>query len=155
MLRTQVAPRDGLGLPIVPIIMGVSAIVGLFRKPKKPKVTKEDAKNAVEQIYLELLERDPWNPYDQGAEGYVNCLVEGWCNTDFVRTEVLKAPEYRDVQARKAAKVYGTTPPVPMSGAPGAPPPSAFGDLIPPTIGGIPTAYVAGGLVLLMLLKRK
>lgn len=148
---------DGLGFPVFTLIMLGTAVAGLFRHPKKPKVTKEQAKTAVQQIYLELLERDPWNPYDAGAEGYVNCLVEGWCNTDFVRTEVLKAPEYRDVQMRKAAKAYGpaesgavTTSGLPL--VPGAP---SFQSLTSMTVAGIPVVYIVGGIVLLSLLKRR
>lgn len=137
------------------------AIGSLFaHRPKKPKVTKDDAKSAVQQIYLELLERDPWNPYDKGAEGYVNCLVEGWCNIDFVRTEVLKAPEYKDVQTRKAVAAYGPTQSgsVTTSGLP-AVPGSAGGfnlsTLTAMQVGGIPVLYLAGGLVVFSLLRRK
>lgn len=148
--------RDGLGFPIVPIIMGASSLVGLFKGKKgKPKVTEADAKKAVQQIYLELLERDPWNPHDAGAMGYVQCLVEGWCDTDFVRTEVLKSKEYHDVQQRKAAAAYGA--------APGATPSSSSAGVLSPSFGsafgglnlGPYAPYLIGGVVLLMLLRRR
>lgn len=169
MIYPQTTRRDGLGLPIVPIVMAavsaVGAIVGSRRR--KPKVTREEAKRAVQAIYLELLSRDPWDPYDAGAEGYVNCLVEGWCDVDFVRTEVLKAPEYRDVEMRRAAQVYGLAPgasagisPVPTVGgglAPSLAPvggPLAPAGGIPSEVFGIPIVYLIGGVALLMLMRR-
>jgi len=130
-----------------------------------PKVSRDEAKRVVQSIYLELLLRDPWSPYDAGAEGYVNCLVEGWCNPDFVRTEVIKAPEYRDKELARAQKVYA-----PPGGAiPGSSlvPSSSFGARAPDyapmdgggitsmTVAGIPVLYLAGGLVLLMMLKKR
>jgi len=128
-----------------------------------PKISKDEAKRAVANIYLELLLRDPWNPYDAGAEGYVNCLVEGWCNTDFVRTEVIKSGEYRDKELARAQKVYATAPSgafpsggsslVPSSG--GYYPPMDAGGITSMTVAGIPIVYIAGGLVLLMLLKKR
>jgi len=164
----QGVPRDGLGIPVLPIVMGVgSAVAAIVGKKKKPKVMREAAKSAVAQIYLELLGRDPWNPYDAGAEGFVNCLVEGWCETDFVRTEVLKSSEYRDVEMRRAAQAYGALPAggalVPAGGVPAAAlaPGSAAGGLapfsgggIPSTIAGIPLVWLIGGVALLMLLRR-
>jgi hypothetical protein len=128
-----------------------------------PKVSRDEAKRAVQSIYLELLLRDPWSPYDAGAEGYVNCLVEGWCNTDFVRTEVIKAPEYRDKELARAQQVYAPTSAAASSYVPGASSPSS-GGYYPPmdaggitsmSIAGIPVLYLAGGLVLLMLLKKR
>lgn len=155
MQCVQAVPRDGLGLPIVPVVIGaVSAIGGLFRGA--PKVTEEDAKSAVRQIYLELLEREP----DAGAQGYIDCLYKGaqhdpsrgWCDVDFIRTELLKSQEYRDLQARKAAAVYGA--PAPAAGfAPGGALPTGEG-ISTMTIAGIPIVYLAGGLALLMLLRR-
>jgi hypothetical protein len=131
-----------------------------------PKVSRDEAKRAVQNIYLELLLRDPWSPYDAGAEGYVNCLVEGWCNTDFVRTEVIKSPEYRDKELARAQQVYGAAPAagsslVPSPGAPsyGSPsygsPMAMDGGITSMSIAGIPVVYLAGGLVLLMLLKKR
>jgi len=130
-----------------------------------PKVSKDEAKRAVANIYLELLLRDPWNPYDAGAEGYVNCLVEGWCNTDFVRTEVIKSGEYRDKELARAQKVYAAAPGgalpsggssfVPSSGDYSPYAPMGGGGIMSMEVGGIPIVYLAGGLVLLMLLKKR
>lgn len=122
---------------------------------KAPKVSQEEAKRAVQAIYLELFLRDPWNPYDAGAEGYVKCLTEGWCTTDYVRTEALNSPEYRDKELQRAQKVYGTAPggALPSSGAPGYAP--MDGGITSMTIAGIPIVYLAGGVVLLMLLKKR
>ena len=131
-----------------------------------PKISKDEAKRAVQSIYLELLLRDPWNPYDAGAEGYANCLVEGWCNTDFVRTEVIKSGEYRDKELARAQKVYAAAPggALPSGGSslvPSLPssggyyPPMDAGGITSMTIAGIPVLYLAGGLVLLMLLKKR
>lgn len=135
---------NGLGFPIVlPIALAVGSLVGGKLLKKKPKVTEADAKNAVQQVYLELFGRDPWSPYDRGAEGYVKCLVEGWCDIDFVRTELLKSQEYRDVQTRKAQAVFAPA-------ATGAPVLSLPGGL---DVGGI-LPYALGGILLFSLLKR-
>jgi hypothetical protein len=127
----------------------------------EPTVSREEAKRAVRSIYLELLLRDPWDPYDAAAEGYVNCLTgTPWrCDIDFVRTEVIASPEYKDKELARARAVYGapvqsgvvTTSGLPP--LPGAAP--AGGGIMEMSIGGIPLPYLAGGLVLLMLLKRR
>jgi len=125
---------------------------------KAPKVSKEEAKRAVQSIYQELLLRDPWNPYDAGAEGYVNCLVGGWCETDFVRTEVIKSAEYKDKELARAQAVYGAPTQsgmVTTSGLPLLPGTSMGGGIMDMSIAGIPLPYLAGGLVLLMLLKKR
>lgn len=153
--------RSGLGFPIVPIIMGVVSVVGAVKaKKKSSKISDADAKSAVQQVYLELLERDPWNPNDPGAMGYVNCLLEGWCDVDFIRTEVLKSKEYKDVQMRKAAVVYN--PAVAPSGfgeslflggtAPGG---GIVETLTSGTVAGIPFTWIALGLGLVLLMKRR
>ena len=124
---------------------------------KTPAVSQEEAKRAVQAIYQELFLRDPWNPYDAGAEGYVKCLTEGWCTTDFVRTEALKSDEYRDKELQRAQKVYGTAPggALPSSGAPGYAAAPSDGGIFGMTVAGIPIVYLAGGVVLLMLLKKR
>lgn len=119
----------------------------------------EEAKRTVQNIYLELLLRDPWNKatYDAGAEGYVNCLVDGWCDTDFVRTEVIKSPEYADKEMARAQRVYAPGGAVPSS-APGGYSsfaPMDWGGIMSMSVAGIPIVYLAGGLVLLMMLKKK
>lgn len=162
MQCVQCVPRDGLGFPIVPIIMGASAVAGLFMK-KKTKLTEADAKKLVQQIYLELLEREP----DPGAQGYIDCLIKGaqhdpnkgWCDVDFIRTELLKSPEYRDLQVLKAQQAYGLAPgaaPGLAPGAPGALPQGGYPPTggIPGEIFGIPLIYVAGAVALLMLMRR-
>jgi hypothetical protein len=127
-------------------------------------VSKDEAKRAVQNIYLELLLRDPWGtPYDQGAEGYVNCLTEGWCNTDFVRTEVIKSSEYKDKELARAQSVYGTggTASSAAAGGSSAAMPydassyAPIGGITSMTVAGIPVVYLAGGVVLLMLLKKR
>lgn len=146
----------------MPIVMGASAVVGLFTK-KKPKLTEADAKKAVQQVYLELLEREPDYP---GAQGYVDCLIKGaqhdpsrgWCDVDFIRTELLKSQEYQDLQLRKAQQVYGVAPGAaqglaPSQGAPGYYPPTGGGG-VPGEIFGIPLVYLIGVVALLMLMKR-
>lgn len=163
MQCVQCVPRDGLGFPIVPIIMGASAVAGLFMKKKGSKLTEADAKKLVQQIYLELLEREP----DPGAQGYIDCLIKGaqhdpdkgWCDVDFIRTELLKSPEYRDLQVRKAQEAYGLAPgaapglaPSPGAPASGVYPPAGGG--IPGEIFGIPLIYVIGGVALLMFMRR-
>lgn len=124
---------------------------------KKAAVSKDEAKRTVQAIYQELLLRDPWNPYDAGAEGYVNCLVEGWCTPDFVRTEVIKAPEYAEKELQRAQAVYASGAPAGASPSSGgyAPAMSSFAGGIPSSIGGIPIVALVGGLALLMLLKGK
>lgn len=113
-------------------------------------VSKDVAKTAVQNIYLELLLRDPWNPYDAGAEGFVNCLVEGWCSTDFVRQEVIKSPEYADKELARAQAVYGAG----GTASSAAMPYSPLGGIMSMTVAGIPVVYLAGGLLLLSLLRR-
>lgn len=141
---------------------------GLSGLGKAAKISKDEAKRAVQSVYLELLLRDPWNPYDAGAEGYVNCLTEGWCDVDFVRTELIKSAEYRDKELARATKVYaaaaapgGAIPGsslVPSSGssfgAPGYAPVDG-GGIMSMTVAGIPIVYLAGGLVLFMMLKKR
>lgn len=128
-----------------------------------PKVSRDEAKRVVQNVYLELLLRDPWSPYDAGAEGYVNCLTGGWCNPDFVRTEVIKAPEYRDKELARAQKVYGAAPGGAVPGSSFAPSsgdsspyaPMGGGGIMSMEVGGIPIVYLAGGLALLMMLKKR
>jgi hypothetical protein len=135
---------------------------------KGPKVSEEEARRVVQTIYQELLLRDPWAPGSVGPGGkggkpgydtdtvalsYVNCLVDRWCDVDFVRAEVIQSAEYKDKELARARAVYGGPA---QSGAgttsPGA---ASGGGLLETTIGGIPLPYLAGGLVLLMLLKRR
>jgi hypothetical protein len=134
---------------------------------KGPKVSEEEARRVVQSIYQELLLRDPWAPgsvgpagkggkpgYDTVALSYVNCLVDRWCDVDFVRTEVIQSAEYKEKDLARARAVYGGAPPKPGAGttSPGA---ASVGGLLETTIGGIPLPYLAGGLVLLMLLKKR
>lgn len=131
-------------------------------------VSKDQAKKAVQSIYLELLLRDPWNPYDAGAEGYVNCLIEGWCSTDFVRQELIKSSEYRDKELQRAQAVYGPGGSASSALVPGSVAASmpygassqagyapAGGGILSMTIGGIPVVFLAGGALLLSLLKKR
>lgn len=166
MQCVQAVPRDGLGFPIIPIVMGVVSAVGALKGKGGGKPKEADAKEAVRQIYLELLGREP----DPGAKGYIDCLIKGaqhdpnkgWCDVDFIRTEILKGSEYRDVEMRKAREAYGLAPggALPSSGAPGAAPYPPGAGPYPPagdapgTIFGIPILYVVGGVALLMLMKR-
>lgn len=166
MQTVQLVPRDGLGLPIVPIVMaGGSALFTLFNRPKCPaKMSADDAKSIVKQIFLELLEREPDYP---GAQGYVDGLLlrnkadcenkpletPGQFSPDDVRTMVLSSQEYRDLQARKAAAVYGEP------GGPGASPAASGytsdgGGISTMSVAGIPVVYLGAGLLLLMLMKR-
>lgn len=149
MYSTRPAPGGGLGFPILPIVMGASALVGLFKK-KKPKITEAQAKSVVQQSYLEILERDPWNPYDKAAEGFITCQLEGWCDADQIRTWLLQSDEYHKLQKKKAAEVYGSSA---ASGGGALPSFSAMG--LPSEIGGIPLPYLAGGILLLLLLRRR
>ena len=141
--------QDGLGFPIGLAIAGGSALFGALKGKKKPKVTREDAESAVRQVYLELLERDPFDPVDPGAEGYVTCLLEGWCDVDFVRTEVLKSPEFRNLQTRKAQAAFATPAQagfVSTSGLlPSLPEGLDVGRIFP---------YALGAIVLLSLMRR-
>jgi hypothetical protein len=86
--------------------------------------------------------------------GYVNCLAEGSCDVDFVRSELIRSAEYKEKDLARARAVYGGAPPKPGAGttSPGA---ASVGGLLETTIGGIPLPYLAGGLVLLMLLKKR
>lgn len=114
-----------------------------------PKIPRDEAKRVVQAIYVELLLRDPWDPYDSGAEGYVNCFVEGRCTTDSVRIEIIKSREFRDKELQRMQNAYATPP-----ASPGAPSPDA--GVMALTVGGIPVVYLAGALVVLvMLLKRR
>lgn len=140
----------GLGFPFALIGVGVSAAISALKaKGGKNKVSRTDAEKVVRQTYLELLEREP----DPESEGYVNCLVEGWCDVDFVRTEVLKSPEYQDLQIRKATAVYapeaGAYTPTTGGAAPSL---ASFTSM---SIGGIPLPYLLGGVLVLSLLKGR
>jgi len=132
--------------------LGKGAAADLRRRGQE-----EEAKRVVRSIFLEFLLRDPFAEgpeQTKGAMGYVNCLVEGWCDADFVRTEILGSQEYKDKELARARAVYGGAPPKPGAGttSPGA---ASVGGLLETTIGGIPLPYLAGGLVLLMLLKKR
>ncbi|MGH7259945.1 MAG: hypothetical protein ACREI9_04605 [Nitrospiraceae bacterium] len=126
------------------------------------KYSEAQAKQAVQQVFLEILEREPNYP---GVQGYVDCLLErenkknfgpGSCNVDDLRTMVLQSQEYRDLQARKAAAVYGAPAESGMVTTSGLPfLPGAEGGIMSMSVGGIPLPILAGGLVLLMLLKKK
>jgi hypothetical protein len=134
---------------------------------KGPKVSEEEARRVVQTIYQELLLRDPWAPgsspggkggkpgYDTVALSYVNCLVDRWCDVDFVRAEVIQSAEYKEKDLARARAVYGGPA---QSGAGTTSPatsPASVGGLMDTTIGGIPLPYLAGGLVLLMFLKKR
>ena len=115
-------------------------------------VKGEDAIGAVNQIYLELLERPAIG--DPGSEAYVDCLVSGECDVDFVRTEVLSSPEFRTLQegrVRKELEVRRATTP---ARAPGVALPGLVAGL-PSSIAGIPLTYIIGGVAVLFLLKKK
>ncbi len=123
-----------------------------------PRISQKEAKRAVQTVYLELLLRDPWSPHDEGAMGYVNCLVEGWCDVDFVRTELIRSQEYKDKELARAQRVYGALTEsgmVTTSGLPALPSSPMGGGILGMSVGGIPLPYLAGGLVLLMLLKKR
>lgn len=155
--------RDGLGFPVLPIAMGASALVGLFKgKPSQEKMTPERAKSLVRQISLEILEREPDYP---GMQPYVDCLVKredrslgdarfgaGTCNVDDLRTNMLQSDEYRNLQQKKAAIAYGVDPATVASSGDAAVLSPA---LASPLAGLGPYApYILGGVVLLMLLRR-
>lgn len=153
--------NSGLGFPIVPIIMGVGAAIGALKKNKGPKLTEVDAKAAIRQLFLEILEREPDYPANQPR---VDCLLRredkslgqerfgpGTCNIDDLRTELLQSPEYKDLQMKKAAAVYapgGTSAAFPYSGA------GDIGGALSGGIGGIPFTWIAVGLGLVLLMKR-
>jgi hypothetical protein len=114
----------------------------------------EQAKRTVQTLFLELLLRDPFAQGPEqtaGAMGYVNCLAEGSCDVDFVRSELIRSAEYKDKELARARAVYGG----PAKPGAGTTSPASVGGLLETTIGGIPLPYLAGGLVLLMLLKRR
>lgn len=130
----------------------------------KAKVSQDEAKRTIQQIFLEILEREPDYP---GAQSMVDCLLSrendknfgpGSCNVDDLRTNVLKSQEYRDLQARKAAAVYGAPAP---SGSPGSASSSFYptdgggGGIMSMTVAGIPIVYLAGGLVVLLMVMKK
>ena len=109
-------------------------------------VKRSDAKKAVQQIYLELLLRDPFDPYDFGAKGKVDCLVEGWCDVDFLRTEVLKSDEFRALQEKMASQ---TREQAQATLSPG------FVGGLPSAIAGVPLPYIIGGVALLLLVRKR
>lgn len=145
---------DGLGFPFIPLIAaGVSTAISALRSKGKDKVTSQDAENAVRQIYLELLEREP----DPGSQGFADCLVNGSCDVDFVRTEILKSPEYHDLQVRKATAAYAPESPgyTPTAGGGGSSALPSVSSLSSMSIGGIPLPYLVGGVLLFSLLKGR
>lgn len=110
-------------------------------------VKREDAEGAVNQIYLELLERPAIG--DPGSVPYVDCLVNGECDVDFVRTEVLSSPEFRALQEGRVQRELETRRATTPSVAPG------FAAGLPSSIAGIPLTYIIGGVAALFLLKKK
>lgn len=147
----RTAQPGGLGFPFALVGLGVSAAISALKGRKgEPKVSQADAEKVVRQTYLELLEREP----DAASQGYVDCLVEGWCDVDFIRTEILKSPEYRDVQTRKAVATYAPTNQSGFAPTSGGALPSVS-SLASMSIGGIPLPYVVGGVLLFSLLKGR
>ena len=112
-------------------------------------VKRADAKKAVQQIYLELLLRDSLDPWDSGAAGYINCLVDGWCDVDFIRTEVLRSDEFRTLQGKMAMQQRGQAREQVRQAAVS----SAFE--IPSAIAGVPLPYIIGGVALLLLARKR
>ena len=107
-------------------------------------IKREDAVNAVNQIYLELLGRESLN--DPGAVPYVDCLVDRSCDVDSIRTEILQSPEFRTVQENRATREREQAQEQAAGEA---------ADGIPSTIAGIPLAYIIGGVGALLLLRKK
>lgn len=164
MYTVRAIPANaGEGLGFIPLlVMGaataVSAIVAKRRRDAANRVSPEDARNAVQQIYLELLERDPLNPYDPGIEGHADCLVKRQCTVDTIRTGILQGPEFRELQERKAARVYGAAA---TGAAAGSSPSSGAAAFAPSSfpsfgLGGLEQylPLAIGGFVLLMFLRR-
>lgn len=118
-------------------------------------VKREDAIGAVNQIYLELLERPAIG--DPGSVGFVDCLVSGECDVDFVRTEVLSSPEFQrlqEVRVRKELEARRATTSAMAPGAAGAALPGLVAGL-PSSVAGIPLTYIIGGFAALLLLRKK
>ncbi len=115
-------------------------------------VKREDAAGAVNQIYLELLERPAID--DPGSVGFVDCLVSGDCNVDFVRTEVLSSPEFQAKQAGRVKKELEARQAATPTTAPSFTIPGVVAGL-PSSVAGIPLTYIIGGFAALLLLKKK
>ena len=161
MYQTQ-STRGGLGFPIAPIIGPAIGVVSSFfggRRPKAPRVPRGDARAFVREQYRELFcGREP----DPGARGYEDCLVEGDCTAEKVRSDLMASGEYADKLARGCASF--PSPPPPPGLAPAGVPNGPAG--IPGDVqgwGGGSGAfdsileywpYIAGGVLLLMVLKK-
>jgi len=115
-------------------------------------VKREDAVGAVNQIYLELLERPAIG--DSGSVGFVDCLMSGECDVDFVRTEVLSSPEFRTLQESRVRKELEARQATTPSMAPGVTLPGLVARL-PSSVAGIPLMYIIGGGVAALLLLKK
>lgn len=111
-------------------------------------IKRKDADSAVNQIYLELLERPSID--DPGSEGFVRCLMTRECNVDFVRTEVLSSPEFRALQEGRVRRELeartSRVSDVTFSGLVAG---------LPSSVAGIPLMYIVGGVAALLLLKKK
>ena len=152
--------RGGLAFPIVPLIGPlIGAVGGLFGggSSKAPKVSRSDARAFVRSQYNELFCREP----DPNARGYEDCLVAGDCTAEKVRSNLMSSVEYADKQSRG---VCTNLPPAPTGSIPtGALPDGGPVDVPGSTGRGGASVfdslleywpYVAGGVVLLMVLKK-
>lgn len=136
------ASQDGLG--------GILSVLTFGLLGRDKGVKRSDAEKAVQQIYLELLLRDPLNPRDPGMKGFVNCLVAGWCDVDFVRTEILKSPEFRELQEKLVTQELERAKQFSGSST------FAFGlPALPSVVAGVPLPVIIGGVVLLFLMMKK
>lgn len=131
------------------------------------KFSESEARSAVQQIYLELLGREPDYP---AAQGYVDCAREGKnCPTLSggkkippderivdIRTHILRSPERADFQRRQlsAEMTEFTSTAGGDTSALASPGSFSFAE-IPSEVGGIPIAYFVGGFALLLLLKKR